>query len=70
MLEGTDDLVLWIFKISSFPTFSSSRNPFFAVSQSYHVRVTSKNLGQHPVLMVLEGTDDWVLWVSEISSFF
>ena len=42
MLEGTDDWVLWIFKIFSFPTFSKPRNPFLAVSQSYHVRVTSK----------------------------
>ena len=29
-----------------------------AVSQSSHVRVTSENLGQLPVLQVLEGTDD------------
>ena len=42
VLEGTDDWVLWIFVISSFPTFSRSRNPFFAVSQSYHVWKTSK----------------------------
>ena len=42
VLEGTDDWVLWIFVISSFLTFSRSRNPFFAVSQSYHVWMTSK----------------------------
>ena len=42
VLEGTDDWVLWIFVILSFPTFSRSRNPFFAVSQSYHVCVNSK----------------------------
>ena len=42
VLEGTVDWVLWIFVISSFPTFSMSRNPFCAVLQSYHVRVTSK----------------------------
>ena len=42
VLEGTDDWVLWIFVISSFLTFSRSRNPFLAVSQSYYVRVTSK----------------------------
>ena len=41
-LEGTDGWVLWIFVISSFPTFSRSRNIFLVVSQSYHVRVTSK----------------------------
>ena len=41
-LEGTDNLVLCIFVISSLPTFSRSRNLFLAVSQSYHVRVTSK----------------------------
>ena len=41
-LEGTDSWVSWIFVISSFPTFSRSRNLFFEVSQSYHVRVTSK----------------------------
>ena len=42
VFEGTDERVLWIFVISSFPTFSRLRNPFLAVSQSYHVRVTSK----------------------------
>ena len=41
-LEGTDVWVLWIFVISSFPTYSRSRNLFLAVSQSYHVRVNSK----------------------------
>ena len=41
-LEGTDGQVLWIFVISSFPTFSRSGNLFLVVSQSYHVRVTSK----------------------------
>ena len=41
-LEGTDNLVLCIFVISSLPTFPRSRNLFLAVSQSYHVRVTSK----------------------------
>ena len=30
-LESTDGLVLWIFVISSFPTFSMSRNLFFVV---------------------------------------
>ena len=42
VLEGTDDWVLWIFVIFSFPTFLRSRTPFSAASQSYHVRVTSK----------------------------
>ena len=42
VLQRTDDCVLWILVISSFPTFSRSRNPFLAVSQSYHVWVTSK----------------------------
>ena len=41
-LEGTDDWVLRIFAISPFPTFSRSGNLFLAVSQSYHVWVTSK----------------------------
>ena len=41
-IEGTADWVLWNFVISSFPTFSRSRNPFLAVSQSYHFRVTSE----------------------------
>ena len=31
-LEGTDGWVLWIFVISSFPTFSRSRNLFLVVS--------------------------------------
>ena len=39
-LEGTDNLVLCIFVISSLPTFSRSRNLFRVVSQNYHVRVT------------------------------
>ena len=37
VLEGTADWVLWIFLISSLPTFSGSRNPFFIVSRSYPV---------------------------------
>ena len=41
-LEGTDGWVLWIFVISSLPTFSRSRNLFLEVSQGYHVRVTWK----------------------------
>ena len=41
-LEGTDGWVLWIFVISSFPTFSKSKNLFLVVSQSYQNRVTSK----------------------------
>ena len=42
-LEGTDGWVLWIFVISSFPTFSKSMNLFLVVSQSYQNRVTSKS---------------------------
>ena len=42
VLEGTDDWVLWNFAISLFSTFLRSRNPFLAVSQSYHVWVTLK----------------------------
>ena len=42
ILKGTDDWVLWILEISSFPTLSRSRNPFLAVSRSYHVWVTLK----------------------------
>ena len=41
-LEGTDGWVLWIFVISSFPTFSKSMNLFLVVSQSYQNRVISK----------------------------
>ena len=37
VLKGTDDWVLWILEISSFPTFSRTRNPFLAVSRSYNV---------------------------------
>ena len=40
--EGTDDWVSRIFVIFSFLAFSRSRNLLHAVSQSYHVRVTSK----------------------------
>ena len=65
--EGTEDWVLWIFVFSSFPTYSRSRNQFFAVSQSYHVRVNSKI--QVNFREKLEGTDDWVLWIIVISSF-
>ena len=68
VLEGTDDWVLWIFVIPSLPIFSGSRNPFFIVSRSYPVWMTSKIPGQLPVLQVLEGTDDWVLWIFVISS--
>ena len=44
VLDGTDGWVLWIFVMSSFPRFLRSRNPFLSVSQSYYLRVTSKNL--------------------------
>ena len=69
VLEGTDDCVLWIFVISSFPTFSRSRNPFLAVSQSYYVWVTSKIQVNFWFRRLLEGTDNWVLWIFVISLF-
>ena len=69
VLDGSDDWVLWIFVISSFPTFLRLRNPFLPVSQSCYVWVTSKNPGQLPVSQVLQGTDDWVLWIFVISLF-
>ena len=72
VLEGTDNWGLWIFVISSFSTFSRSRNPLLAVSQSNHVchcLGDLENPGQHPVSQVLEGTDDWDLWIFVISSF-
>ena len=50
----------WIFIILSFPTFLRLRNSFLAVSQSYHVWVTSENPGHLPFLQVLECTDNWV----------
>ena len=42
VLKGTVDWVLWISVISSFLTFSMSRNLFFVVSHCCSVRVTSK----------------------------
>ena len=42
LIADTVALVACIFVISSIFMLSRSRNPFFAVSQSYHVRVTSK----------------------------
>ena len=42
VLEGTDDCVLWIFKISSLFMFSRVRNPFLIFLLTYHVWVTSK----------------------------
>ena len=41
-LEGTDDCILWIFKISLVFIFSKSRNQFLIVFLSYRVRVISK----------------------------
>ena len=41
-LEGTDDWILRILVIFSFPTFARSRNLFLAVSQSYLFWVISK----------------------------
>ena len=40
--EGTDDWVLWISVISSFLTFSMSRNLFMVISHGCSVQVTSK----------------------------
>ena len=42
VLEGTDDWVLWIFKISPLFMFSRSGNSFLIFLLRYHVRVTSK----------------------------
>ena len=42
LMIGSHDWVLWIFVIFSLPAFLRSRNPFSAVSQSYHVWVISK----------------------------
>ena len=42
VLEAIDDWVSWIFVISFFSTFQKSRNPFFTVSRSYRVLMTSK----------------------------
>ena len=42
VLQGIVDWVLWISVISSFLTFSMSRNLFFVVSHRFSVRVTSK----------------------------
>ena len=48
----------------------------FEVKESIFVSFTKlpglgdlKNPGQLPVLQMLEGTDDWVLWIFVISSF-
>ena len=48
VLEGTDYSVLLIFKISSFSTFPRSRTSFFAVAQSYSVRVNLKSRWTSP----------------------
>ena len=42
VLEGTDDLFLWIFTISSVFMFLRSRNPLLTLLWSYLVWVTSK----------------------------
>ena len=42
LIADTVTLVAFIFAISTFFMFSRSRNPFLAVSRSYHVWVTSK----------------------------
>ena len=68
VLEGTDDLVLWIFVFSSLPTFSGSGNPFFHSFTELPCSDDFKNPGQLPILQVLEGTDDWVLRIFVISS--
>ena len=69
-LESTDGLVLWIFVISLLPMSSRSRNLFLVVSQSYHACSGDlENPSQLPVSEVLQGTVDWVLWISVISSF-
>ena len=69
-LKGTDGWVLWIFVISSFPTFSKSINLFLVVSQSYQNRATSKiQVNFRFRRYVLTGTVDWVLWISVNSSF-
>ena len=50
VLKGTDDWVLWIFEISSFPTSSRSRNPFFCSFAKLLCSGNPENPGQLPVL--------------------
>ena len=69
-LQGTDDWVLWISVISSFLTFSMSRNLFIVVSHGLFCSGDLENSSQLPVLQELKGTDDWVLWIFKISLFF
>ena len=70
LIADTVALVAFISAISTFFMFSRSRNPFLAVSRSYVPCLSDlENPGQLPVLQVLKGTDDWVLWILEISSF-
>ena len=49
VLKGTDDCVLWIFVISSFPTFLRSKNLFLKVLQSWHVWMTSEIQVNFPI---------------------
>ena len=42
VLGGTDDCLLWIFKISPLFMFSRSRNPILTLLLNYHAWVTSK----------------------------
>ena len=69
VLEGTDDWVLWIFVIFFIFYVFEIKEFIFGSSTELPCSGDLKNLGQLPVLQVLEGTDDWVSRIFVIPSF-
>ena len=67
VLEDTDDWVLWIFVIFSLPTFSGSRNPFLAVSQSYCLGDLEKS---RPTSGLAGARGYWWLSLMNLRNFF
>ena len=71
VFEGTDDWVLWIF-VHYIRFNSGSRNPFFIVSRSYPVWMTSKNQINFRfcrcsrVLMIKDLQNRKLTWIFEV----
>ena len=68
VLEGIDDWVLWIFVISLLTYVFGVKKSIFGSLTELPCSGDLENPDQLPVLHVLEGTDDWVLWIFVISS--
>ena len=67
VLEGTDDLVSWIFVIPFFFYVLKVNASIFHSFTNLACSDDFENPGRLPVSQVLDGTDDWVLRIFGVS---